>query len=389
MSDKGMEQLEPLMNDQYVGAPSKRALAYVQSKREQGKNVVGAYCGYAPFELIRAMDAVPAVLCAFSNSTIEAAEAILPGNLCPLIKSSYGYIITDTCPFFGLSDAVVAETTCDGKKKMFELIAGKKPMFVMDLPQMPDEAEARQNWAGVIGKLKGFLENTFNKTIHDRDIEAAIKDTNRKNSMMDRIFDYAACTPSLLSWQEMYDLTFLAQPASFTDIKPLLTSCIEALEHRKKNGKGIGKEGAPRVLITGCPVGGDATKAFKVIEEAGGVIVAIDNCTGMKAFLDTIDEDTIDPIAALAERYLKLPCSCMSPNTRRLDQLDRLIDRFKPDAVIDIILHACHSYNVESYKVGEHVKTTHKLPFLKIETDYSDGDVRQIRTRVEAMFEMI
>ena len=78
MSEKDMKQLEPLMNDQYVGAPSKRALAYVQSKREQGKNVVGAYCGYAPFELIRAMDAVPAVLCAFSNSTVEAAEAICP-----------------------------------------------------------------------------------------------------------------------------------------------------------------------------------------------------------------------------------------------------------------------------------------------------------------------
>jgi benzoyl-CoA reductase/2-hydroxyglutaryl-CoA dehydratase subunit BcrC/BadD/HgdB len=389
MSSENMTQWEPLINDQYTGAPSKRALAYVQSKREQGKNVVGAYCGYAPFELIRAMDAVPAVLCAFSNSTIEAAEAVLPGNLCPLIKSSYGYIITDTCPFFALSDAVVAETTCDGKKKMFELIADRKPMFVMDLPQMPDEAEAEQNWAAVIRKLKGFLEKTFNKTITDKAIEVAIKDSNQKNSMMDRIFDYAAHTPSLITWQEMYDLTFLAQPASFVDIKPLLVSCIEALEKRKKDGISVGKPSAPRILVTGCPVGGDAAKVFTVIEEAGGVIVAIDNCTGMKAFLDTIEEDSVDPITKLAERYLKLPCSCMSPNTRRLDQLDRLIKRFKPDAVIDVILHACHSYNVESYKVGGHVKTRHNLPFLKIETDYSDGDVRQIRTRVEAMFEMM
>ena len=259
----------------------------------------------------------------------------------------------------------------------------------MDLPQMPDEAEAEQNWAAVIRKLKGFLEKTFNKTITDKAIEVAIKDSNQKNSMMDRIFDYAAHTPSLITWQEMYDLTFLAQPASFVDIKPLLVSCIEALEKRKKDGISVGKPSAPRILVTGCPVGGDAAKVFTVIEEAGGVIVAIDNCTGMKAFLDTIEEDSVDPITKLAERYLKLSCSCMSPNTRRLDQLDRLIKRFKPDAVIDVILHACHSYNVESYKVGGHVKTRHNLPFLKIETDYSDGDVRQIRTRVEAMFEMM
>jgi benzoyl-CoA reductase/2-hydroxyglutaryl-CoA dehydratase subunit BcrC/BadD/HgdB len=382
-------QREPLIQDEFAGAPSKRALAYVQSKREQGKKVVGAYCGYAPFELIRAMDAVPAVLCAFSNSTIEAAETVLPANLCPLIKSSFGYIALDTCPFFGISDAVVAETTCDGKKKMFELIADRKPMFVMDLPQMPDEAEAQQNWASMIRKLRGFLETTFSKKIEDHAVESAIKDTNSKNRMMNRVFDYAACTPPLISWSEMYDLTFLAQPASFADIKPFLWNCIETLEGRKKNGTSPGNERSPRVLITGCPVGGDATKVFRVIEEAGGVIVAIDNCTCMKPFQDDIREDTDDPITALAERYLKLPCSCMSPNRRRLDQLDVLIGRFRPDAVVDVVLHACHAYNVESYKVKEHIRSRHNLPFLKIETDYSDGDVRQIRTRVEAMFEMM
>jgi len=254
---------------------------------------------------------------------------------------------------------------------------------------VPDEDGAKRNWAEVIGRLKSFLERTFHTTITEHAIESAIRDTNRKNTMMKKIFDYAAGTPSYLSWQEMYDLTFLAQPASFTDIEPLLESCIEALENRKKNGAYIGKEGAPRILITGCPVGGDATKVFKVIEEAGGVIVAIDNCTGMKSFLDTIEENASDPIQALAERYLKLPCSCMSPNTRRLEQMDRLIELFKPDAVVDVILHACHGYNIESYKVGEHVRRRHKLPFLKIETDYSDGDVRQIATRIETMFEMM
>jgi len=116
--------VELLINDEYTGEPpSKRLLAYLQSKRTKGAKIVGTYCSYAPVELIRAFDLVPATLCAFSNATVEAAEAVLPANLCPLIKSSYGFIITDTCPFFGLSEAVVAETTCDGKKKMFELIS--------------------------------------------------------------------------------------------------------------------------------------------------------------------------------------------------------------------------------------------------------------------------
>jgi len=377
-----------LLHDEFTGQPSKRALAYVQSRREQGRPVIGTYCGYAPLELFRAMGGVPAVLCAFANTPIEAAEAVLPANLCPLIKSSYGYIITDTCPFFGVSDAVVAETTCDGKKKMFELIADKKPMFVMDLPQLPDFDEAKPIWAAMIRRLQSFLEDTFNTTIEDAKIETAIKDTNRKNRLMNRIFDHAAIEPCCLHWSEVYDLTFLAQPASGADMEGLLAGCLAVLEERKAAGFRFGKPDSPRVLVTGCPVGGDATKVFKVIEESGGVIVGIDNCTGMKAFLDEIAEDTADPAMALADRYLKLPCACMSPNTRRLNQLDALIERFRPDCVIDVILHACHGYNVESYKVREHVKSK-GLGFLKVETDYADGDVKQIRTRVEALFETL
>jgi len=119
------EHFKPLLNDEYTGdAPSKRLLAYLQSKRNKGKRIIGVYCSYAPVELIRAFGLIPATLCAFSSATIDAAETVLPTNLCPLIKSSYGFIIKDSCPFFGLSEAVVGETTCDGKKKMFELISG-------------------------------------------------------------------------------------------------------------------------------------------------------------------------------------------------------------------------------------------------------------------------
>ncbi|MDQ5985707.1 MAG: hypothetical protein CSYNP_01423 [Syntrophus sp. SKADARSKE-3] len=381
--------IEPLVNDGYAGEPAKRALAFIQSQRELGKNVVGTYCGYAPLEIIRAMDAVPAMLCAFANKTVEPAEVNLPANLCPLIKSSYGFIITDTCPFFTLSEAVIAETTCDGKKKMFELIASHRPMHVMDLPQLPDNIEARKNWTDMLKKLKDFLSTTFQKDITDEKLEDEIKDTNIKNNLMNRIFDFGSLKPSVINWKEIYDLTFLAQPARGKEISSLLQQSIQTLEKRVEDGIFFGAVDSPRVLITGCPVGGDATKVYRIIEEAGGVIVAIDNCTGMKTFMDNIAEDTSDPYAAIAERYLKIPCSCMTPNQRRLTELDKMIERFRPDVVVDVILHACHSYNIESAKVKDHVRIKHNLAYLKIETDYSQGDVEQLRTRVESTLAMI
>jgi len=381
--------VEPLVNDGFAGEATKRTLNYLQAQREKGKNIVGIYCGYAPLEVIRAMGAAPAVLCAFANKTIEAAETVLPANLCPLIKSSYGFIKTDTCPFFAISEAVIAETTCDGKKKMFELIADIKPMHVMDLPQLPDQDEALANWTAMIKKLKGFLETTFNKKIDDADVEKEIAATNEKNRLINRIFDFAALTPTPVSWLELYDLTYLGQASTTEDMLPVLKDCIARLEKRVAEGVYHGEKNSPRVLVTGCPVGGDATKVFKIMEEAGGVVVALDSCTGMKPYSGFIAENSPDPYAALSRRYLDLPCSCMTPNSRRLAELDRMIERFKPDVVIDVVLHACHSYNIESHKIKEHVISKHRMPFLKIETDYSQSDVGQIRTRVEALFEMV
>jgi benzoyl-CoA reductase/2-hydroxyglutaryl-CoA dehydratase subunit BcrC/BadD/HgdB len=380
--------ITPLMNDGMDGAPAKRVLSYMQEQKEKGRRIVGIYCGYAPFELIQAMNLVPAVLCAFAEAPIAAAETVLPANLCPLIKSSYGYILEGTCPFFGLSEAVIAETTCDGKKKMFELAAEVKPMHVMDLPQLPDEREALASWTTMVRKLQGFLEKTFACRVDDRAIEASIKATNRKNRLMRRIFDYAALHPPVLSWQEMYDVGFLALPARGEEIVPLLETLLERLAARQRKGECFGTERSPRVLVTGCPVGGDALKIFRIIEEAGGLVVTPDACTGIKAFIGETEEDTSDPVAAIAKRYLAIPCACMTPNTRRLTALSQLIDQFRPDAVVDFVLTACHSYNVETYKVGRHVGEHHGLPYLKIESNYSKSDEEQLRTKIEALFEI-
>lgn len=385
-----MSEKKPIFDDQFKGEPpAKRALGYIQSQREKGKHVAGIYCGYAPVELLHALDIVPAVLCAFANATIEEAEATLPANLCPLIKSSYGFIVKDTCPFFSLSEVVIAETTCDGKKKMFELISAKKPMHVMDLPQLPDEDGAVSNWTNMIHRLKYFLEKQFNVKADNNVIENAIKENNEKNSLIKRMLEFGALENPVIGWGEMLDIIFYGTPGRGGVINANLKKGIEVLESRVKEGYVHGKKGASRILITGCPTAGDASKIYKIIEEAGAVIVAIDSCTGLKPFAENVEENTDEPINAIARRYLKIPCACMTPNSRRLSELDKLIAQYKPDAVIDIVLHACHGYNVESFKVGSHIEENHNLPFLKIVTDYSQGDIEQIKTRVEGLLESI
>lgn len=383
-------KLEPLIPDKYAGDnPLKRVLAYVESQVREGKKVVGLYCGYAPVELIHAASLVPVTLCAFSNAPIEKAEVILPANLCPLIKSSFGFIMTDTCPFFALSEVVIGETTCDGKKKVFELISRYKPIHVMELPQFPESPRALKSWVLMIKELKAFIETYFKLKISDEDIEAAIADSNLKTKMMNQIFEYLALDPPVIHWEELDEVLFLGLSCKAKDMVGTFETIIEKLEARKNEGYFREKQGSPRVMITGCPVAGDALKVFRAVDRAGGVIVALEACSGMKPYMSYIEEGTGDPIMAIAKRYLRIPCSCMTPNDGRLRWLDHLINRFKPHAVIDVILHACHTYNVESYKVGEYIQKEHGLPFLKIVTDYSQNDTEQIATRIEALLDIL
>ena len=94
----------------------KNSFLAIKKIKDAGTPIVGVFCTYLPREIANAMGAAVVGLCSVSDETIPDAEKDLPRNLCPLIKSSYGFARTDKCPFFYFSDLVVGETTCDGKK---------------------------------------------------------------------------------------------------------------------------------------------------------------------------------------------------------------------------------------------------------------------------------
>lgn len=380
--------MTPLFNDDFQEFPLKRALAQVVAKREAGAKVIGAYCSYAPVEVVWAMGAVPAVLCAFSNAPIAKAEETLPVNLCPLIKSSFGFIELKTCPFFELTDAVVGETTCDGKKKMFELIQEHRPLYVMDLPQCPTNEGAVAYWRHSVNGFKKFLESTFATTISDAALEESIRECNRKNLLVKRIFAFGASNPAVITWQEMYAVATYAMSAQGPEAIAQLEEIIATLTARREQGLFTSKDGAKRVLITGCPVGGDVLKVLKLVDEEGAAIVGLDSCTGLKPYAGFTEEGSGDPLLAIAKRYLQIPCACMTPNTGRFDVLKQQVESLKPDLVIDLVLQSCHTYNVEAVKVESYAREDLGTNYLKVVTDFSQQDLGQLKTRIAAALEM-
>lgn len=364
----------------------KNSFLDIKKLKDAGVPVVGIYCTYLPREIPNAMGAAVVGLCSVSDETIPDAEKDLPRNLCPLIKSSYGFAKTDKCPFFYFSDLVVGESTCDGKKKMYELMAEFKPVHIVQLPNSPTPMGFELYRQELI-TFKNLLEQTFETTISDDAIREQIHIRNNINAALIRLQYTMTHDPAPVSGLDIINTVYnIGFRVSTDGLAEEIDGITAKIESEYAAGHHVGQK--KRILLTGSPSGGAALKVVRAIEANGGVVVCFENCTGMKP-LDPVDESNPDVYSALAEKYLNIGCSCMSPNKNRLNLLNKLIDDFHVDGVVDLVLQACHTYNVETGMIRKLVKEKKGIPYTVVETDYSQADIEQLNTRMAAFIEML
>lgn len=354
---------------------------YANNAKAQGRPIVGIMCEYTPRELIMAAGALPVCLCGGSEQKIAPAEQDLPASLCPLIKSTYGYHITDTNPLLAMADLIVAETTCDGKKKMYELMAQSRPMHILELPQKADDPDAWTHWLAEVRKLKTVLEQRLSCRITDDAMRKAIGTMNRERSLRRQLAERMKRPAPPFSGRRLLDF------------KSIISGIDEDLLEYERLLESVGPCGNPangkvRILLTGVPTVHGAEKVVDLIENAGAVIVCMENCTGIKPILDDVDETAADPLEAIAIKYVHLPCSVMTPNQQRLDTLGKLADDYRADGIIDLVWQGCLTYDVESLLVRR-LAEQKQLGYLKIVTDYSPSDAARISVRVEALLETL
>lgn len=361
----------------------------IKEMKESGTPVVGVFCIFTPWEVMRAAGAVTVSLCSTSEKPITAAEEHLPRNLCPLIKSSYGFAMTDTCPYFHFCDFVLGETTCDGKKKMFEYLNELKPVHVMYLPYRSEGRRSRDSWKGEIAGLIRYVEDAFSVTVTQDALRDAIRLRNRERSVLNGIFALARTDPPALTGMEILAASdYVKYGFDYESVLATAETFVRRVAENYAAGERRVPEGRKRLIVTGCPLGKSVHKVVRAVEDGGlGTVVAFENCGNLKGTTDLVDE-TIDPLDALAEKYLKTPCSCMSPNPRRLEFLERFTTEYRADGILDVILQACHTYNVETHGLREAFRKA-GTPYMSIETDYSQGDVGQLSTRIAAFLEML
>ncbi len=364
----------------------------VKELKDQGKTICGTFCQYTPAEIIRAAGLYSVGLCGKSHLPIKTAETRLPSNLCPLIKASFGHVLEESCPYAYFSDIVVGETTCDGKKKMYELLGELKPMQVIHLPNVPDYERSMDMWVSEIRAFTKGLEDRFGITITDDQLNEAIEWCNKERIQAARIYELGRYDPPAITGVRMFDI--MEGEQYMFDLEKKYNKINDILDQCEKNWHDEiypyePDPYRPRLIVSGGGYGGASQKTINVIEELGGAIVCYEGCCGISSRRRLVDEDrSRDPLVRIAEKYLEVPCAVVSPNTRRLEQVADTIDEWHADGYVSLTLHSCNPFAIETENIRR-VCEKKGIPLLHIETDFTPGDEGQIRTRVQAFLEMI
>lgn len=404
--DHLLAALGPLYGEVFLSQPNRpQAMSYydyvvseihglrvqeLADHRKNGGKVVGTFCVFVPDEVIQAAGAIGVGLCAGSQFWVPDGEKYLPRNLCPLIKAVMGAKTSRTCPYFESADLIVGETTCDGKKKCWELLDEHIPVYVMDLPQMKREKDTSA-WFEEISDFITKMELLTGNKVSAEALGEKIDLINKKRAVLQRLYDTRKASPVPISGK---DCLLITQLAFFDDPARFITKAAELcdeLEQRVAEGAGIFPEDAPRVMIAGTPQAIPNWQLHHIIETAGAAVVCEETCTGTRYFENLVTpagNTQEEQIQALAERYIKINCACFTPNEARIDDIKRLIKEYHVDGVIYYNLQFCHGYNVEYRKVERALKEE-GTPVMMVETDYSGNDAEQVRTRVEAFLEML
>jgi benzoyl-CoA reductase/2-hydroxyglutaryl-CoA dehydratase subunit BcrC/BadD/HgdB len=358
--------------------------------KEEGKKVVGSFCVYVPEELVLAANGVSIGLCAGADAGTEEAERFIPRNTCALIKAFMGFKLAGLCPYLETTDLIVGETTCDGKKKAYEIFNDiTKKVYVMELPNMKSE-QGKKLWLEEVKKFKEKIEQLSGKKITIEDLRKSAALVNGKRKALKRLSRLRAFDPEPISGLDallVNQVSFYDDPVRFTEMTNKL--CDE-LQERVDKSVGVAPKGSPRLLISGSPMAIPNWKLHFIAETSGSIVVGEESCVGERNFRELLDEnftDMNDALEKIASRYLSINCACFSPNDERIENIRSLVDSLHADGVIHYSLQFCTPYMMEAYKVEKALEN--KTPILRIETDYSMGDIGQLKSRVESFIEML
>lgn len=360
--------------------------------RPDGVKTIGTYCVMVPSELIWAAGAMPVRLCSGSYTAYTIGDDHVPRDACPLVKSVMGFGEIGVSPLYRNCSLMVIPVTCDCKKKLAGMLERLKPTVVLHVPSSKERDGDTEEYLRELYRLIPTLEEVTGRQITPQSLAEAINQKGYAQYELSRFLALRRNVPPLLHGTQV-----MAVMNAFAYMPPMewaksMRSLNEELEQRLAQKQFAAKANRPRILVTGSPILYPNLKIPLLIEEMGGILAADETCMGERALYDPLT--VIDPsfdgmMRALAGRYTR-PCTCptFTDNRQRIFRIKQMIQDHQIQGVIYHVLRGCLVYDYE-YPVLEEELEKEGIPIIRVESDYNEEDVEQLRIRIEAFVELL
>lgn len=349
---------------------------------------IGYYCQTVPPEIISAAGARPVRLDCGNPASARQGDEWISGEVCPLAKGAVAEI-HDPLSVAGRCAALVLSTTCDAKRKMAEMLADYKPVFVLNLPPEQDARAYAVALGAEIARLAAFLERVGGTRIRRGDLLREIRLSNQRAALAGEIMEARSREPGSLCYRDalviIQSLQAGADPDEWLAKAGAVSAALAGYRETRRRLR-------PRLVLTGAPVQWPNFKILNLVEECGADIVTDTLCGGFQSMVDRVEFDetgTASLFRALASRYVfSSPCPCFISQGTRLGRLLELVADHRADAVVHHGLRLCPLFDMEVPRTAA-VLRGEGIPFLNLRTDYSPEDTEQLRVRLEAFLETV
>ena len=359
--------------------------------KPEGVPSVGTYCVMVPPELIYAAGAMPVKLCGGSYTAFNVGDDIAPRDACPLVKAIMGFESIGVMPVYQECQLMAVPITCDCKKKLAGYLAEHRKTVTLHVPSGRDRDEDMEQYVRELYLFSQKLTEVTGIELSYERLSWACGMTAAAQYELSRFIELRRRYPLAIKGTH-YMAAMNA--ISYTHISlwtQYMHDLCDETEQKAKRGEMASKENRPRILITGSPIVFPNFKLPLLIEEMGGALVADETCMGERGAYDPpaiVDQSTDGIMRALANKSTR-PCTCPTfvDNKRRLYRIMQMLEDYKVQGVIYHVLRGCLVYDYE-YQVMEEELGKLGIPIIRVESDYNEEDVEQLRIRVEAFIEL-
>lgn len=346
---------------------------------------VGYLCTYTPPELMTAAGVAFGRLdkCG-SPEVVAQGEVITKSVFCDMSKSVIGHFMTKE-PLHDALDQVAMFYTCDTMRATSNAIDNYfKPSHGYVVPRTGDKPSARAFFREEMVNFKNDLEKLTGNKIDDDKVWESIRLHKKLRQMVHKISDLRKRNRPPLSGCDFLEITRAYRTIPAEEQLPVLEELYNRLS-------AVPDDDVPRlrIMIAGGIMADGDRRMMDLLEKDIGVnIVVEDHCTGLSPFYYDLQE-TDDPYRDLANAYLdQAPCARQAPLSKRIDFSGMLAQEYKVDAVIYYFLKFCPSFS-QTKSLFTRRYSELQLPTLEVDTDFSQGDTGQIKTRLEAFIEVL